>query len=50
MQDPVNMGYQSVKLMVDHLDGGTSSRLVVTDVKLVTQENMDDPAIAPLLE
>lgn len=50
VQDPVNMGYQSVKLMLDHLDGKPVDPLVVTDVKLATKENMDDPAIKPLLE
>ena len=50
IQDPVNMGYQSVKLMLDHLDGKPVDPLVVTDVKLATKENMDDPAIKPLLE
>jgi ribose transport system substrate-binding protein len=50
VQDPVNMGYQSVKLMLDHLDGKPVDPLVVTDVQLATKENMDDPAIKPLLE
>jgi ribose transport system substrate-binding protein len=50
VQDPVNMGYQSVKLMLDHLDGKPVDPLVVTDVKLATKANMDDPAIKPLLE
>lgn len=44
------MGYQSVKLMLDHLDGKPVDPLVVTDVKLATKANMDDPAIKPLLE
>jgi ribose transport system substrate-binding protein len=50
VQDPVNMGYQSVKQMLDHLDGKPVDPLVVTDVKLATKANMDDPAIKPLLE
>lgn len=50
VQDPVNMGYQSVKLMLDHLDGKPVDPLVVTDVKLATKANMDEPAIKPLLE
>jgi ribose transport system substrate-binding protein len=50
VQDPVKMGYTSVKLMVDHLDGKPIEELVNTEAHLVTRENMDDPDIAPLLK
>ncbi|MCC6491474.1 MAG: substrate-binding domain-containing protein [Pirellulales bacterium] len=50
VQDPVKMGYQSVKLMVDHLEGKPVEPLVNTAVHLVTRENMNDPAVKPLLE
>jgi len=50
VQDPVKMGYTSVKLMVDHLDGKPIEELVNTEAHLVTRENMDDPKIAPLLK
>jgi ABC-type sugar transport system substrate-binding protein len=44
------MGYQSVKMMVDHLKGEKIEALVNTGVHLVTRENMDDAEIAPLLK
>jgi ribose transport system substrate-binding protein len=50
VQDPVDMGYQSVKLMVDHLKGQKIALAVNTGVHLVTPENMNDPEIAPLLK
>jgi ribose transport system substrate-binding protein len=50
VQDPDNMGYTSVKLMVDHLRGREIEPIVNTSVHLVTQENMDDAEIAPLLQ
>jgi ribose transport system substrate-binding protein len=50
VQDPDNMGYTSVKLMVDHLRGREIEPTVNTSVHLVTQENMDDAEIAPLLQ
>jgi ribose transport system substrate-binding protein len=50
VQDPVNMGYQSVKLMLDHLAGKPVDPLTVTDVQLATKANMDDPKIKSLLE
>jgi ribose transport system substrate-binding protein len=49
-QDPVRMGYLSVKLMVEHLRGQPIEPLVTTAVQLVTRETMDDPAISPLLQ
>ena len=48
-QDPVRMGYLSVKMMVEHLRGQAIEPLVTTAVQVVTRENMDDPAISPLL-
>ena len=50
VQDPVKMGYTSVKLMLDHLDGKPIEPLVVTDVQIATKANMDDPKIKALLE
>jgi ABC-type sugar transport system substrate-binding protein len=49
VQDPVDMGYQSVKLMVQHLKGEKIEPTVTTGVHLVTKENMNDPEIAPLI-
>ncbi|RIK74033.1 MAG: sugar ABC transporter substrate-binding protein [Planctomycetota bacterium] len=50
VQDPVKMGYLSVKLMADHLDGKTIESQVNTAVHLVTRDAMDRPEIKPLLE
>lgn len=50
VQDPVNMGYMSVKAMVDHLDGKKIEPVVSTACKLVTRENMNDAEIKPLIE
>ena len=50
VQDPVNMGYMSVKAMVDHLDGKQIEPVVSTACKLVTRENMNDAEIKPLIE
>ncbi len=50
VQDPVRMGYLSVKMMVNHLHHQPIEPLVTTDAHLVTRENMDDPAINALLQ
>ncbi|MBA3483153.1 MAG: substrate-binding domain-containing protein [Pirellulales bacterium] len=50
VQDPVNMGYMSVKAMVDHLDGKKIEPVVSTACKLVTRENMNEAEIKPLIE
>lgn len=50
VQDPVNMGYLSVKTMVDHLDGKSIEPVVSTACRLVTRENMNDPDVKPLIE
>ncbi len=49
IQDPVNMGYASVKLMVEHLIGKPIEKVVHTGARLVTRENMDDPGVSRLL-
>ncbi len=52
VQDPVDMGYQSVKLMVEYLKDKDAkiAEVVNTGVHLVTLENMDEPEIAALLK
>ena len=49
VQNPVNMGYLSVKTMVDHLQGRPVPKTVDTGVVLVTADNLADPAIQALL-
>lgn len=45
LQDPFNMGYLSVKLLVGHLNGETIEKRVDTGLTLVTPENMDEPDV-----
>jgi len=49
LQDPVQMGYRSVRTAVDHLRGRPYEKTVDTGVFLATPENMDEPAIRRLL-
>jgi ribose transport system substrate-binding protein len=49
LQDPVQMGYRSVRTAVDHLRGRPYEKMVDTGVFLATPENMDEPAIRRLL-
>jgi ribose transport system substrate-binding protein len=50
VQNPVNMGYLSVKTMVDHLKGKPVPRTVDTGVVMVTVDNLDDPAIRAVID
>jgi ribose transport system substrate-binding protein len=49
MQNPVNMGFLSVKTMVDHLQGRPVPKSVDTGVVLVTAETLSDPAIQAVI-
>lgn len=49
LQDPVQMGYLSVKTMIQHIRGETTEGYVDTGVFVATQENMDEEKIAGLL-
>ncbi|MBX3437551.1 MAG: substrate-binding domain-containing protein, partial [Planctomycetaceae bacterium] len=49
LQDPVKMGYESVKTMVAHLQGESVARDVSTGEALATPENMDEPRMHELL-
>jgi len=48
-QHPVNMGYLSVKTMVDHLQGRRVPTTVDTGVYLVTADNLADPAVQAVI-
>lgn len=50
IQDPINMGYQAVKVMVGHLRGRPVPKLVDTGAYLVTLQSLDDPKIKAVLE
>ncbi len=45
LQDPFNMGYLSVKMLTEHLEGRPIEAQVDTGLTLVTPKNMDDPAV-----
>lgn len=49
VQNPMLMGYLSVKEMVEHLRGGKVDHRIDTGVVLVTAENMEQPEIKDLL-
>jgi ribose transport system substrate-binding protein len=50
LQDPFDMGYQSVLRAIDYLEGKPPPRekIKTTNLQVVTKENLDDPAIKPL--
>lgn len=50
LQDPINMGYLGVKLLVAHLRGEKLEKRIDTGSEVATPENMDDPKIKNLLE
>lgn len=49
LQDPVHMGYESVKTMTDYLSGNAVEKRISTGETVATQENMDEPRIHALL-
>jgi ribose transport system substrate-binding protein len=49
VQNPVNMGYLSVKTMVDHLQGRPVPKSVDTGVLMVTPENLQSPEVQAVI-
>ena len=49
VQDPLRMGYEGVKTLVRYLDGGVVDERIDTGVTLVTETNLEDPDVRPLL-
>jgi ribose transport system substrate-binding protein len=49
VQNPFKMGYLSVKMMVDHLNGKTVPRRIDTGAYLVTKANMNNPDVKEVL-
>ncbi len=49
LQDPFNIGYLAVKTMVQHIKGEKVPERLDTGARLVTKENMSEPAIKDLL-
>lgn len=50
LQDPMKMGYLSVKVLVDYIQGRPVEKRIDTGVSLATPENMNQPEIRNLLE
>lgn len=50
LQDPINMGYLGVKIMVEHLQGKKVDKRIDTGSEVATAENMSQPRIKSLLE
>ena len=50
VQDPVRMGYLSVKTLVAHLKGEKVERRIDTGVRLITRDIMDQPETQQLLK
>ena len=48
-QDPTRMGYESVKLIAQHLQGKKVPATIDTGVRLITRENLNSPEIRKLL-
>jgi len=49
LQDPVQMGYESVKKMVEHLEGKPVEPIISTGEALASKENMEEPRMHELL-
>jgi ribose transport system substrate-binding protein len=49
VQNPVNMGYLSVKTMVEHLQGKQVPKVVDTGVMMVTLDNLHAPDIQAVI-
>jgi ribose transport system substrate-binding protein len=50
LQDPINMGYLGVKMMVKHLQGEKVEKRIDTGSVVATPENMNEPEMKKLLE
>jgi len=50
LQDPINMGYLGVKMIVAHLRGEKVEKRIDTGSEVATAENMSDPKMKNLLE
>ena len=50
LQNPVNMGYLGVKLLVASIKGQKVPKFIDTGAKMITPENMTEPALAELLQ
>lgn len=49
VQSPFRMGYEGVKIAIDHIEGRPVQKRVDTGITVVTAENFDDPDVQKLL-
>lgn len=49
VQDPVKMGYEAVKTLIEHIQGKPVEKRISTGETVATPENLDDPEIRNLL-
>lgn len=49
VQDPLKMGYEGVKAIIDALNGKAVAKRIDTGVELITLERLEEPAIKKLL-
>ncbi|KYF90016.1 sugar ABC transporter substrate-binding protein [Sorangium cellulosum] len=50
VQDPFTMGYQAVKTMAAHLRGERVERRIDTGARVVTRQDLDDPAVMEVVK
>ncbi|XXT21048.1 substrate-binding domain-containing protein [Sorangium sp. So ce429] len=50
VQDPFTMGYQAVKTMAAHLRGERVERRIDTGARVVTRQDLDDPAVKEIVK
>ena len=50
VQNPFNMGYLAVKTMAEHLRGKKVEKRIDTGARLVTKENLDEPAVKEIMQ
>ena len=49
LQDPVKMGYLSIKTLVAHIRGEPVERRIDTGVQVATRKNMEQPGMKELI-
>jgi len=50
VQNPFNMGYLAVKTMTEHLRGKPVEKRIDTGARLVTKDNLEDPAVKEVIQ
>ncbi len=50
VQNPFNMGYTALKTIVSHLRGEKVEKRIDTGARVVTKQDLDDPAVTELVK